>query len=25
VMDGYHAGRMAKRFREVLADPAGAL
>jgi pyruvate/2-oxoglutarate dehydrogenase complex dihydrolipoamide acyltransferase (E2) component len=21
VMDGYHAGRMAKRFREVLADP----
>jgi pyruvate dehydrogenase E2 component (dihydrolipoamide acetyltransferase) len=21
VMDGYHAGRMAKRFREVLSDP----
>jgi pyruvate/2-oxoglutarate dehydrogenase complex dihydrolipoamide acyltransferase (E2) component len=21
VMDGYHAGRMAKRFRQVLADP----
>ena len=25
VMDGYHAGRMAKRFREILADPAQAL
>ncbi len=25
VMDGYHAGRMAKRFRDILSDPAREL
>jgi pyruvate/2-oxoglutarate dehydrogenase complex dihydrolipoamide acyltransferase (E2) component len=25
IMDGYHAGRMAKMFQEALADPAGKL
>jgi pyruvate/2-oxoglutarate dehydrogenase complex dihydrolipoamide acyltransferase (E2) component len=25
VMDGYHAGVMSRRFKEVFADPDGAL
>jgi pyruvate/2-oxoglutarate dehydrogenase complex dihydrolipoamide acyltransferase (E2) component len=25
VMDGYHAGVMARRFQEIFADPDGAL